>query len=63
MVWWSREIYRAFRGIIPEGYETYHLDGDRSNLDLANLDARPKPRSKSKFRLATTPRRGLPATA
>jgi len=63
VAWLSREFYRAFRGHIPEGYEAYHLDGNRSNLNPANLDIRPKARAKSKFRLAKTPRGGLPPAA
>jgi len=62
-VWLSREFFRAFRGLIPEGYEAYHLDGNRSNLDPTNLDVRPRSKAKSKFRLATIPRGGLPPAA
>ena len=62
-VWLSREFFRAFRGLIPEGYEAYHLDGNRANLDPTNLDVRPRSKAKSKFRLATIPRGGLPPAA
>ncbi len=32
-----RYLYIYYNGEIPEGYEVHHLDGDRSNNDIANL--------------------------
>ena len=50
-LWLTREIYRAFRGVVPDGYEAFHVDGNRANLKPSNLEIRPKSRSKSRFRL------------
>jgi DNA-binding transcriptional regulator YiaG len=33
-----RLVYRAFRGEIPIGLEINHLDGDKSNNNLSNLE-------------------------
>lgn len=33
-----RLMWEAFNGIIPEGYEVHHKDGDRSNCTLDNLE-------------------------
>ena len=62
MVWLSREFYRAFRGHIPEGYEAYHLDGNRANLVPSNLRIRAKGGFTSKFKLAA-PKGGCPPAA
>ncbi len=57
-LWLTREFYRAFRGAIPDGYEAFHVDGNRANLKPSNLDIRPRSRVKSRFRLPTAPRGG-----
>ena len=33
----ARTIYEAFNGIIPEGFEIDHIDGDPRNNQLSNL--------------------------
>ncbi len=55
-LWLTREFYQAFCGVIPEGYEAFHIDGNRANLQATNLGIRPKPRSRSRFRLPTPPK-------
>jgi hypothetical protein len=47
----THAFYRALRGIVPDGYEAFHVDGNRANLKPSNLEIRPKSRSKSRFRL------------
>lgn len=54
--WLTREIYRAFRGVVPDGYEAFHVNGNRANLKPSNLEIRPRSRVKSRFRLPTAPR-------
>lgn len=34
-----RAIYEEFHGPIPAGYVIYHIDGDKHNDDLVNLEA------------------------
>lgn len=36
-----RKIYRDHHGSIPKGYHVHHVDGDRANNDIANLEALP----------------------
>lgn len=33
----AREVYKAFKGPIPEGYEIDHIDGNKSNNNIRNL--------------------------
>jgi len=33
----NRLVYMAFNGEIPEGYEVDHIDGDRFNNSIDNL--------------------------
>jgi hypothetical protein len=60
-LWLTREIYRAFRGVVPDGYEAFHVDGNRANLKPSNLEIRPKSRSKSRFRLPPRSAGGPPS--
>jgi len=62
IAWLSRTFYEAFRGSIPDGYEVYHLDGNRANLVPSNLRIRAKGGFTSKFKLAA-PKGGFPPAA
>ncbi len=62
-MWLLREFFRAFRGLIPENFEAYAVDGNRSNLSPSNLDVRPKAGIRSKFRLNLMPKSGWPPAA
>jgi HNH endonuclease len=63
-LWLTREFYRAFRGVMPDGYEAFHVDGNRANLKPSNLEIRPKSRTKSRFSAAHAPKGGsLPSAA
>lgn len=35
-----REVYKHHCGEIPEGYHVHHVDGNRSNNDISNLELR-----------------------
>ena len=35
----SRAIYKTKHGVIPKGYVIYHIDGDRFNDHVNNLEA------------------------
>lgn len=34
----AREVYKAFKGSIPEGCEITHVDGNKANNNIKNLE-------------------------
>ncbi len=37
-----RYVWEKERGIIPDGWDIHHIDGDRGNNDIDNLECLPK---------------------
>jgi hypothetical protein len=44
-----RYVWEKHNGKIPKGYDIHHLDGDKTNNDISNLECLPKPEHTRKY--------------